>query len=118
MTEAEDSAETPRKRPKPGERRLQILQAIAAMLEEGEAERVTTAALAARLQVSEAASTDTLRARPKCTRACWSSSSRPSSASLIRSTPRLRPHSEGAGHCEHAAGLRGEESGHDTGAHR
>jgi len=55
MTEAEDSAETPRKRPKPGERRLQILQAIAAMLEEGEAERVTTAALAARLQVSEAA---------------------------------------------------------------
>ena len=55
MTEAQDSAETPRKRPKPGERRLQILQAIASMLEEGEAERVTTAALAARLQVSEAA---------------------------------------------------------------
>ena len=37
MTEAQDSAETPRKRPKPGERRLQILQAIASMLEEGEA---------------------------------------------------------------------------------
>ena len=44
-----------RKRPKPGERRLQILQALAAMLEQPGAERVTTAALAARLQVSEAA---------------------------------------------------------------
>jgi TetR/AcrR family transcriptional regulator len=46
---------TPRKRPKPGERRIQILQALAAMLEQPGAERVTTAALAARLQVSEAA---------------------------------------------------------------
>jgi TetR/AcrR family transcriptional regulator len=45
----------PRKRPKPGERRLQILQTLAAMLEQPGAERVTTAALAARLQVSEAA---------------------------------------------------------------
>jgi len=44
-----------RKRPKPGERRIQILQALAAMLEQPGAERVTTAALAARLQVSEAA---------------------------------------------------------------
>lgn len=44
-----------RKRPKPGERRIQILQALAAMLELPGAERVTTAALAARLQVSEAA---------------------------------------------------------------
>ena len=44
-----------RKRPKPGERRVQILQALAAMLEQPGAERVTTAALAARLGVSEAA---------------------------------------------------------------
>jgi TetR/AcrR family transcriptional regulator len=44
-----------RKRPKPGERRIQILQALAAMLEEPGSDRITTAALAARLQVSEAA---------------------------------------------------------------
>ncbi len=44
-----------RKRPKPGERREQILQALAAMLEQPGAERITTAALAARLSVSEAA---------------------------------------------------------------
>jgi len=46
---------TGRKRPKPGERRVQILQTLAAMLEQPGAERITTAALAARLQVSEAA---------------------------------------------------------------
>ncbi len=40
---------------KPGERRLQILQTLATMLETPRAERVTTAALAARLDVSEAA---------------------------------------------------------------
>jgi TetR/AcrR family transcriptional regulator len=40
---------------RPGERRLQILQALAAMLENPRGERVTTAALAARLDVSEAA---------------------------------------------------------------
>jgi TetR/AcrR family transcriptional regulator len=45
----------PRKRPKPGERRIQILQTLAAMLEQPGAERITTAALAARLEVSEAA---------------------------------------------------------------
>lgn len=44
-----------RKRPKPGERRVQILQALATMLEQPGAERITTAALAARLAVSEAA---------------------------------------------------------------
>ena len=44
-----------RKRPKPGERRVQILQALATMLEKPGSERVTTAALAASLQVSEAA---------------------------------------------------------------
>jgi TetR/AcrR family transcriptional regulator len=44
-----------RKRPKPGERREQILQALAAMLEKPGADRITTAALAAHLQVSEAA---------------------------------------------------------------
>lgn len=42
-------------RPKPGERRLQILQTLATMLQEPGTDRVTTAALAARLQVSEAA---------------------------------------------------------------
>jgi TetR/AcrR family transcriptional regulator len=63
MSDAESAApptssETPaptRKRPKPGERRVQILQALAAMLEQPGAERITTAALAARLDVSEAA---------------------------------------------------------------
>jgi len=51
-----DTAETPdRKRPKPGERRVQILQALAGMLEQPGAERITTSALAARLEVSEAA---------------------------------------------------------------
>ncbi len=50
-----DAPATPRKRPKPGERRIQILQTLAAMLEQPGAERVTTAALAARLAVSEAA---------------------------------------------------------------
>jgi TetR/AcrR family transcriptional regulator len=50
------ASESPaRKRPKPGERRVQILQALAMMLEQPGAERITTAALAARLEVSEAA---------------------------------------------------------------
>jgi len=40
---------------KPGERKLQILQTLAAMLESPRPEKVTTAALAARLDVSEAA---------------------------------------------------------------
>ena len=40
---------------KPGARKLQILQTLAAMLEDPKAERITTAALAARLDVSEAA---------------------------------------------------------------
>ena len=48
-------AEHVRKRPKPGERRVQILQTLAQMLEQPGAERITTAALAARLSVSEAA---------------------------------------------------------------
>jgi TetR/AcrR family transcriptional regulator len=46
---------TARRRPPPGERRVQILQILAQMLEQPGAERITTAALAARLQVSEAA---------------------------------------------------------------
>ena len=40
---------------KPGERKLQILQTLATMLESPKAEKITTAALAARLAVSEAA---------------------------------------------------------------
>ena len=53
-TPAAEEAPT-RKRPKPGERRVQILQTLAQMLEQPGGERVTTAALAAKLQVSEAA---------------------------------------------------------------
>jgi TetR/AcrR family transcriptional regulator len=53
---AEAATATPtRKRPRPGERRVQILQTLATMLEQPGAERITTAALAARLDVSEAA---------------------------------------------------------------
>ena len=44
-----------RKRPKPGERRIQILQTLAAMLEQPGADRITTAALAAQMSISEAA---------------------------------------------------------------
>jgi len=58
LSAAEPASEAPpvtRKRPKPGERRIQILQALAEMLEQPGAERITTAALAARLSVSEAA---------------------------------------------------------------
>jgi TetR/AcrR family transcriptional regulator len=44
-----------RKRPRPGERRVQILQTLAQMLEQPGADRITTAALAAKLSVSEAA---------------------------------------------------------------
>jgi TetR/AcrR family transcriptional regulator len=40
---------------KPGERKLQILQALAAMLENPKGEKITTAALAAKVDVSEAA---------------------------------------------------------------
>ena len=52
---AAEAAAPARKRPKPGERRVQILQALAMMLEQPGADRITTAALAARLEVSEAA---------------------------------------------------------------
>jgi len=54
-TDPTPEAPPPRKRFKPGERRLQILQTLAGMLEQPGAERVTTAALAARLELSEAA---------------------------------------------------------------
>ncbi|RKE25572.1 TetR family transcriptional regulator /cell division inhibitor SlmA [Paraburkholderia sp. BL23I1N1] len=50
------SPATPRAaRLKPGERRVHILQTLAAMLEAPKSEKITTAALAARLGVSEAA---------------------------------------------------------------
>ena len=53
---SEDAQDAPaRKRPPPGERRLQILQTLASMLEQPGADRVTTAALSAKLGVSEAA---------------------------------------------------------------
>ena len=52
---AEADAPVTRKRPRPGERRVQILQTLASMLEQPATERITTAALAARIGVSEAA---------------------------------------------------------------
>jgi len=52
---AVDQENAARKRPKPGERRIQILQALAEMLENPQGDRVTTAALAAKINVSEAA---------------------------------------------------------------
>ena len=57
LAEPADSAPATagRKRPKPGERRVQILQTLVSMLEQPGGERITTAALAARLAVSEAA---------------------------------------------------------------
>jgi len=55
LSSTEPAAAEPRRRPRPGERREQILQTLAAMLEQPGAERVTTAALARQLGVSEAA---------------------------------------------------------------
>jgi TetR/AcrR family transcriptional regulator len=55
VTAAEAVESAGRKRPKPGERRIQILQTLAGMLEQPGAERITTAALAGKLDVSEAA---------------------------------------------------------------
>jgi TetR/AcrR family transcriptional regulator len=52
---SESVASPSRKRLKPGERRIQILRILATMLERPGGERVTTAALAAELEVSEAA---------------------------------------------------------------
>ncbi len=56
-TTASDSspAATARTRPVPGHRRLEILQVLARLLEQPGAQRITTAALAEQLQVSEAA---------------------------------------------------------------
>jgi len=48
------SAPSRRKRPRPGERRVQILQVLSSVLGQPTPERVTTANLAARLEVSEA----------------------------------------------------------------
>jgi TetR/AcrR family transcriptional regulator len=52
---AADDAAPVRKRPRPGERRQQILQTLAGMLEQPGAERITTAGLAGKIGVSEAA---------------------------------------------------------------
>ena len=54
-TDADAPAAAARKRPPPGERRKQILETLARMLEKPGSERITTAALAAELAVSEAA---------------------------------------------------------------
>ncbi|HYA65104.1 MAG TPA: nucleoid occlusion factor SlmA [Burkholderiaceae bacterium] len=51
----DSSPDSGRLRRRPGARKLQILQTLAAMLEDPRAEKITTAALAARLDVSEAA---------------------------------------------------------------
>ena len=50
-----DEAQPKRQRMKPGQRREQILQTLAGMLEQPGTERITTAHLAAKLDVSEAA---------------------------------------------------------------
>jgi len=50
-----DEAVPKRQRMKPGQRREQILQTLAGMLEQPGSERITTALLAAKLDVSEAA---------------------------------------------------------------
>jgi TetR/AcrR family transcriptional regulator len=50
-----DEATPKRQRMKPGQRREQILQTLAGMLEQPGSERITTALLAAKLDVSEAA---------------------------------------------------------------
>ena len=55
INDSSSGAGNTRKRPKPGERRLQILQVLAEMLQNPKGERVTTAALAAKIEVSEAA---------------------------------------------------------------
>lgn len=57
MTDQDVQEDQNRKRAhsKPGERRIQILQALAAMLQHPKGEKITTAALAANLAVSEAA---------------------------------------------------------------
>ena len=55
INESKADAGAARKRPRPGERRLQILQVLAEMLQNPKGERVTTAALAAKIEVSEAA---------------------------------------------------------------
>lgn len=54
LNEPEAALKKPQPR-KPGERRLQILQTLATMLEHPKGERITTAALAKKLDVSEAA---------------------------------------------------------------
>jgi len=54
-TSAGEADNAKRQRMKPGERRTQILQMLAQMLEQPGAERVTTALLASKLGVSEAA---------------------------------------------------------------
>ena len=57
-SDLQDDATAPaakRQRLKPGERREQILQTLAGMLEQPGAERITTALLASKLDVSEAA---------------------------------------------------------------
>jgi TetR/AcrR family transcriptional regulator len=51
----EEKDDGAKNRRRPGARKLQILQTLAAMLEDPRAEKVTTASLAARLEVSEAA---------------------------------------------------------------
>lgn len=55
MTSADNPAPTTKSRPQKGERRLQVLQTLAEMLEQPAGDKITTAALARRLDLSEAA---------------------------------------------------------------
>lgn len=53
---------------KPGERKTQILQTLAEMLEQPHASRITTAALAARLESLKPRCTGTSPARRRCSK--------------------------------------------------
>lgn len=80
-----------RKRPKPGERREQILQALAYAKGRG-ADRIATAALAAHLSVSEVARcTVTSPARPRCRRPRSSSSNSPAFTLVQQIVGRVMP---------------------------
>ena len=105
-----------RKRPEPGERRVQILQTLATMLEQPGAERITTAALAAKLDVSEAALYRHFASKAQMFEGLIEFIEQ-SVFTLVnqiveRDTDAARPGAEGA---RRAAAVRREEPGHDAG---
>ena len=108
-----------RKRPKPGERRVQILQALATMLEQPGAERVTTAGLAAKLEVSEAALYRHFASKAQMFEGLIDFIET-SVFSLINQNARCRRHScgptsAGSAFGHDGAAIRGKEPGHGAG---